>query len=349
MIYTILYNIDSFKEMNNPRVNVSEIANFIRMTRWGKADIADTFENVWKRTHPQSYQSSRKRQAVQEINQYIRDNALQPIVVSTDTRMTAEEVPQLEAEYNNIVDHVEKRKKTELVRDIVEIEKKVKAGKITQDEKESITTALLADSKLDTTNISPDMEIDQIIANVEVVQLENREEINKHYGGVSRQTLGICEELTVASLYNEETGRTIEDNNSQIFRKNYKTRKGRIFQVSGMVDGFSQLNGEQSLIEIKNRTKRLFNFIPNYEKIQTHFYMAMTQTTQGELVERFGDEIKIHPFFFEKPFYKETLKSLSRHVDFLVEFLENSEQVEEYKKMTYQERCKYLNSCLAKI
>ncbi len=318
-----------------PKIHVSEIANFVRMTRWGRNDIANTFENIWKRTDPLTYKSSSTRQTIREINDVVRQNT---IPVASFTTMTSADVPKLREDYKKVVDHVEEEKKRELIDDLQQ------AYDLPEDEAISIKKALLDQSKIDTSDINPEEPIEKIQSKLKRARLEDREHIDDYYGGVSNKTLGTTEELSAAEMYSQRTGLCIEENNSQVFRKKYKTKKGRNFVVSGMVDGFcTPPNDEKMLIEIKNRTKRLFKSVPMYEYTQVLFYMAMTKTQKGELVERYENTIHINKFSFNEKAYKDALKSLSRHVDYLLDFLENEDIIKNYQQMSLQERNRYLN------
>lgn len=55
--------------------------------------------------------------------------------------------------------------------------------------------------------------------------------------------------------------------------------------IGGRVDGFAIIDGEKTIIEIKNRVNRLFYNIRNYEKVQIHAYMFIHELQKSQLVE----------------------------------------------------------------
>ena len=55
--------------------------------------------------------------------------------------------------------------------------------------------------------------------------------------------------------------------------------------ICGKIDGIEN----NSLIEIKNRRNRLFEFVPLYEKIQTEIYFRLTNLTHGKLIQNYND------------------------------------------------------------
>jgi hypothetical protein len=67
----------------------------------------------------------------------------------------------------------------------------------------------------------------------------------------------------------------------------YSMRITEDVRLVGLIDG---RRGEDSIIEIKNRQKRLFGYVPLYEYIQCQVYMKLTGTEKCTLIEQFGDE-----------------------------------------------------------
>lgn len=61
--------------------------------------------------------------------------------------------------------------------------------------------------------------------------------------------------------------------------------------IGGKCDGIVQHDdGSREIIEIKNRTRRLFRYIPDYELVQVYAYMHVLDIHKAKLVERFRDE-----------------------------------------------------------
>lgn len=318
------------------RVNVSEISNFLRTTPWGKKDIVKTFEEIWKRSFPNTYTQNSVKKAIMEIDKYIMDNDL---VDSFSEDMETDDVPVLTQQYSTIVDKIENNKKTELINTLTKIENlDVKSTK-----KEELVQKALKESNLDTEKIKPTAKITEIKAQVSKVELQNKEAINRHYEGSAKQTLGIQHEVTALDLYHKKTGRKVVENNEQIFEKKYKTAQGRVFKITGKVDGFVKVDGKKQLVEVKNRINKLFKMIPEYEKLQMNYYFVLTDTTIGELVEKYNTEISIHKYEFNKNIYEDSLRQLSRLADFLFDFVEDTEMLMFYKTLSYDERKQYLD------
>jgi hypothetical protein len=64
---------------------------------------------------------------------------------------------------------------------------------------------------------------------------------------------------------------------------------GRIDRIETLID---ETGAEQKiLIEIKNRTKKLFKTLFERENIQVQTYLQLTKLTSAKLVEQYNDEI----------------------------------------------------------
>lgn len=322
-----------------PRINASEISNFLRTTAWGKKDIVKTFEEIWKRSFPNTYAQNSVKRTITEIDKYMQDNDL---FDDFSEEIKTEDVQVMKEQYALIVDKVENNKKTELINKLENIESlEVKPAK-----KVELIQKALDESNLDV-SVKPSANINAIKEQVSAAVLQNKEIINRHYEGSAKQTLGIQHEASVLELYFKKTRRRIRENNEKTYEKKYRTAKGRIFKIVGRVDGFTKTEaGDMELAEIKNRVNRLFKFIPDYEKLQMNYYFALTNTTKGELIEKYKNEIDIHKYEFNEKVYKDSLKQLSRQVDFLCDFVEDSKMLENYKKLSYDDRKTFLDDRL---
>tara|TARA_R110002074_G_scaffold36548_1_gene99453 strand:+ start:1009 stop:1878 length:870 start_codon:yes stop_codon:yes gene_type:complete len=107
-------------------------------------------------------------------------------------------------------------------------------------------------------------------------------------------SFGTRHEDSVGDMYEAQTGLKINKDN---IRKYWEFMPG--FGIVGYFDGF---NEEGTLVEIKNRMRRLFGKVVDYEKVQVHVYMAMARKTNAQLIERFQDQIQIHEIEYDQEF-----------------------------------------------
>ena len=67
------------------------------------------------------------------------------------------------------------------------------------------------------------------------------------------------------------------------------------YVVMGRVDRIEERpDGSKVLVEIKNRTNRLFNSVPEYEFIQIQVYLQMLGLVHARLVEQYNNQVKSH-------------------------------------------------------
>ncbi|QIG59855.1 hypothetical protein [Dishui Lake phycodnavirus 4] len=83
------------------------------------------------------------------------------------------------------------------------------------------------------------------------------------------------------------------------------TIAGTSYQIVGRIDRFEyDENKNKILVEIKNRTRGLFNTIRDYEAIQIHTYLQMTGLKTARLIEQYNDERKSYLLFRDDDLWK---------------------------------------------
>ena len=81
-------------------------------------------------------------------------------------------------------------------------------------------------------------------------------------------------------------------------------------RISGKVDGIEGMGDDQILIETKNRRRRLFDEIPEYEKVQMCIYMKMTNIKTSKLLQYYDDEEGIIDYDYDEEFWNEIEQKL---------------------------------------
>lgn len=83
------------------------------------------------------------------------------------------------------------------------------------------------------------------------------------------------------------------------------------FEIVGKIDRVQeQPDGSRVLVEIKNRTKRLFKKVPEYEYIQVQTYLQMLNLENARLVEQFNSQIMSHDIRRDDVFWKKVIDSV---------------------------------------
>lgn len=83
----------------------------------------------------------------------------------------------------------------------------------------------------------------------------------------------------------KSTGKVIQQRNSKLYQKQLHRTDTYCLVLRGKVDGLS----DGTIIESKNRTRKLFQEIREYEQVQLEGYMFLTGFTKALLTEHFND------------------------------------------------------------
>lgn len=118
---------------------------------------------------------------------------------------------------------------------------------------------------------------------------------------------GTRKEDTVAEMYEAQTGDKVYKPNK---RYDWEIVPG--FKVVGKFDGFTDSG---KLVEIKNRVRRLFGEVKEYESVQVHVYMKMANVDTAHLVERFEDKINIFDVYQDDDLMCEIEAELERVIE----------------------------------
>lgn len=90
--------------------------------------------------------------------------------------------------------------------------------------------------------------------------------------------------------------------------------------LGGRVDGLTE---EGHVVEIKNRVRRLFNKIPDYEKVQVMCYMHLVDAPRAYLVEKNAADHAVHSIEFDHDAFEEIRSGLEAFVSDLVGLMDH--------------------------
>lgn len=130
----------------------------------------------------------------------------------------------------------------------------------------------------------------------EILKEYVREKHNTSHGTKSEEK--ICQNFS-------ET-KQIQITKDDIFRKKvlFENDEFRIL-IGGKCDGISQETN--TIVEIKNRMKKLFRYIPEYEKIQIYTYMYIYEIHQAKLIENYRGKTLEHHLEYNDEYFQELL------------------------------------------
>ena len=95
----------------------------------------------------------------------------------------------------------------------------------------------------------------------------------------------------------------IDSRNSKMYEKELYCDPERKFNIvlRGKIDGMN----DEYVVETKNRTKRLFNMIPDYEKVLLNAYMFMTGKEKALHIECYNEDQNSVEYDFDKLFWED--------------------------------------------
>ena len=126
------------------------------------------------------------------------------------------------------------------------------------------------------------------------------------------------EDKTSDKVENDEGVRLVRDDS--FYSLDVCEVNGNSFRIVGKIDRIEEKpDGSKTLVEIKNRTKRFFSVVPDYEYIQIQTYLQMLNLEKARLVQQFNSEVRSHAiarndsFWFDEvmPLLDEFCRNLS--------------------------------------
>ena len=104
----------------------------------------------------------------------------------------------------------------------------------------------------------------------------------------------------------------IKERNSKMYeRELYNDPEGKFnIVIKGKVDGMN----DDCVVETKNRTKRLFNSIPDYEKVQLNSYMFLTDKEKSLQIECYNETQNSTEYPLDKLFWEYCCKEIIEFV-----------------------------------
>jgi hypothetical protein len=128
----------------------------------------------------------------------------------------------------------------------------------------------------------------QIIQQDDKLSKEQKGMVCEHLRKMMYTTHGTNSEDTTADLDEAELHK-----DEKFYTLDVVTIKGTRYEIVGRIDRYQMKDdGSKILVEIKNRTKGLFNKVRIYEMVQVQTYLQMLGLQEARLIEQFNNERK---------------------------------------------------------
>ena len=200
--------------------------------------------------------------------------------------------------------------------------------------KSKIEESLLSLNDTDLNNIKKELQLDKNVNLKDIEKVIKNQVMGKSFDSKLSEnqskvkvdevlknmpTLNKCLEVSLKQDLRMKRGNIKEDNNldktekksnikitsrnSEMYERDiYVDPNGKyIIIIRGKVDGMN----DEYVVETKNRTKRLFNMIPDYEKVQLNAYMFMTCKPKALHIECYNEEQNQTEYDFDKLFWED--------------------------------------------
>jgi hypothetical protein len=152
-------------------------------------------------------------------------------------------------------------------------------------------------------------------------------EVNKLIINASNTQFGIHHEKSTIDQFTQITGKTV-DCSQQAVRQIITQEISSIeWTLVGKIDGRTS---EGEVIEIKNRTKKLFNELRNYEEPQIMTYLYLFECSQGYMVESLKTDgeinINVKEIIYKQNYYEDKVyPSICKFIKFFEIFKDSDE------------------------
>ena len=141
--------------------------------------------------------------------------------------------------------------------------------------------------------------VQELVSNDGKLSSIQKSQVNDHMRKMIYTTHGINSEdktadLDEAELFTDDT----------FYKWTIMVIEGTEYQVVGRIDRYQQKeDGTKVLVEIKNRTKALFNKVRDYEFVQVLTYLHMMNLQEARLIEQFNKERKSYDINFDQEYW----------------------------------------------
>ena len=274
--------------MTEFRINASEIAGLVGKNPFKKQSEAIT--DCWNRNkNGLPSQEILRAQRVCAKNKDV-DNAYNKMMSDIKKTDSNDDVIQKKKEFSeNIQKIVVGRVDDKITKTKGSFEQDMTNARTRKEKKEVEATCIREMKKLDKKKV-------QAKEDAINVERDATSKFNTNYG--------TRKEDVVAASYEELTGMNIEKPDKRYI---WDILPG--FKGVGKFDGFAE---DGTLVEIKNRVRKLFGVVREYENVQVHVYMKMCDASGAHLVEKFRDQVMVHNVYYDDDFMCEIEGELER-------------------------------------
>lgn len=305
-------------------INISDVASYIGQNKWS---TLEPFSRLWKKA------DINYNDCLNVLRNNIVDKSLKILVIEKEKSTLEDQLNNkviTKRQFNSEVKKVEK-KIEETKKEHEKLVKKVENVTLTQTEKveKEIFTAsdgLITNIKETIASKSTDTKDKRKTVNNSIEQLakegkineDRRVELLKNTESLINKTHGTLKEQSAIDIF--ETKYNVKLDISQKYHKYLVKSTDTIdWYIGGKLDAIHT----NYIIEVKNRTKGFFNSVRDYELTQIQLYLLLTGHTNGKLLEKFNDKIRITDIPIDNIYIGEVINYLCMFIDSMESFIKD--------------------------
>lgn len=143
--------------------------------------------------------------------------------------------------------------------------------------------------------------------------LEGLKQLNSEIKKDLQMKRGNIKEKNNLDIIEKKRNINIGNRNSKMYEKILYTEPNNIYQliIRGKMDGIT----DNIIIETKNRTNKLFNHIPDYEKVQLECYMYLSGLNKALHIEHFNNNSNEIEYNHDEEFWNQCLINIIDFID----------------------------------
>lgn len=325
-------------------LNISDIASYIGQNKW---DYVTPFERLFKRVDSEGYHKVLKQMNEQVVKKTISLQNIEQEKVSLQNDLENKRLTK--RQFAKSLSDLEK-KETKIITDVAVISSQVDSIKLTQSEQIQKKLGHEIISKISNANIDTDVKREETLKLVEELKLDDKQkqELLKTTESFINKTHGTLKEDSGIAMYEKKFNVKLDV--SQEYNKAHLAEMSKNskydWYIGGKVDGLllDKQNKENSyVVEVKSRTKGFFNSLRDYEKTQIQLYMWMLGLSQGKLVEKYNQKIRITLVQKDTDYIQDILDNLSIFTNsFETKFLNSFDAKTNYIQCSQESKKIYL-------
>lgn len=292
-------------------LNISDISSYIGLNDY---EYVEPFERLFKRSDRKIF-----TQLLEELDNLIEEKQTK-LNLKEDTKLSSKELKEILVLQGQIKE-LEEKKQTG-------IRKEIKAKKMLSEDQINI---------IEDTNVSLESKKKQI-TNL----LNNKEEHEKEVLRSYVNTIyGTQKEDSAIDIFKQKYN--IEDHELNVEQEFFKMElevpnSEYKWYIGGKMDGIHK----DYIIEVKNRTKRIFKKLRDYENTQIQLYLLLTGKDLAKLIQCKDSKIVITDILKDDDFIELTIRCVLLFCTLFEEFLSDIDRKREYINLKTSDKKPYL-------